>query len=675
MTLTLLRRATLRGRRAWLVTLVALIIACSVGIAGCVGQVEAAPPEDLAEREQQAIRAALEKVAPSVLQVQTIGGSATGNTGLGQQTSSAVAISPDGFLVSSEFNFAQKPSAILVTLGDGTNLSARLVATDRNRGIVLLKIDLPSEVAPLSVAEIAPRDELRVGAWALAVGRIYEAKQPNVSVGIISALDRVWGKAVQTDAKVSPSNYGGPLVDIRGRVIGILAPLSPHADMGMSGTDWYDSGIGFAVPMADILAVVPRLRKGQDLHGGLLGISIEGRDLYSVPPKIAAVHPRGPADEAGLLADDLIVAVNGKSVENRAQLQHVVSPLYAGDEVTLAVMRDKKRVERSLQLAEELIPYAHPFIGILPVRDGHEDAAGAGVRYVYPDSPAAQAGLASGDRITEFQGTELTDVAALRQALRRYIPGEVVDLSFQRDGATKSAEITLAALPEDVPDDLPLVERPAGPVGKRPRTGAFDLKLPEFENECVVYVPKNYHPQMSHGVVIWLTAPGKFDKEALLNRWKEVCARRQLILLAPQPRDKERWAADELDFVRRTYDEVAKDYRIDASRVVAHGHEGGAAMAYLVAFSQRDVVRGVAAVQSPIPAVVRPPATDPARPLAIYVAISKQHEYASRVTDQIKALRKMKYPVTEVRFPEKPRYLLDSELAGLVQWIDGLDRL
>ena len=72
----------------------------------------------------------------------------------------------------------------------------------------------------------APRQELQVGQWAIALGRTYDVSFPNLSVGILSALNRIWGKAVQTDAKISPANYGGPLIDLQGRCIGILVPMS-----------------------------------------------------------------------------------------------------------------------------------------------------------------------------------------------------------------------------------------------------------------------------------------------------------------------------------------------------------------------------------------------------------------------------------------------------------------
>src|SRR4029079_14702337 len=106
-----------------------------------------------------------------------------------------------------------------------------------SRQLVLLKVNVD---AKLPVPEVAPRRDIRVGQWAIALGRTYESTSPNLSIGVISAVDRVWSKAIQTDAKISPSNYGGPLVDISGRVMGVLAPLTPESSSEIAGVDWYD---------------------------------------------------------------------------------------------------------------------------------------------------------------------------------------------------------------------------------------------------------------------------------------------------------------------------------------------------------------------------------------------------------------------------------------------------
>src|SRR5205814_158981 len=100
-----------------------------------------------------------------------------------------------------------------------------------------------------TVPAVAPAKELVEGQWSIALGRTLDPKRdspPAVSVGIISAVNRIWGKAFQVDAKISPINYGGPVIDVQGRVQGILVPASPKGDDEAAGYEWYDSGIGFA---------------------------------------------------------------------------------------------------------------------------------------------------------------------------------------------------------------------------------------------------------------------------------------------------------------------------------------------------------------------------------------------------------------------------------------------
>ena len=135
-------------------------------------------------------------------------------------------VDPEGYIISSAFNFIQKPTSILVTLPDGKRVAAEIVARDHSRKVVLLKVETDQE---LTVPDPIPRSEMAAGQWSIALGRTFGDEHPNVSVGILSAVNRIWGKAIQTDCKVSPANYGGPLVDIQGRVYGILLPLSPQA--------------------------------------------------------------------------------------------------------------------------------------------------------------------------------------------------------------------------------------------------------------------------------------------------------------------------------------------------------------------------------------------------------------------------------------------------------------
>ena len=312
------------------------------------------------------MQAAVARVAPSVVRIETVGGlERVGEMLVGTGPTTGLVVSPRGHVISSAFNFVQKPASILVTLADGSRHAAKLVATDRSRMLVLLKVEVEGE---LPVPEFVPRAEMRVGQWALAVGRTFEASQPNVSVGIVSAVDRIWGKAVQTDAKISPNNYGGPLLDISGRVLGVLVPMSPDDTGEVAGVEWYDSGIGFAIPLEDVMHALPKLEQGQDLQAGLLGISMKGANIYSDPVEVAAARATGPAYKAGFRAGDKIVEVGGAPVRRATELKHLLGRLYSGDKVRVVAERGDARIDREVELVGKIDPYEFPFLGILPTR-------------------------------------------------------------------------------------------------------------------------------------------------------------------------------------------------------------------------------------------------------------------------------------------------------------------
>jgi serine protease Do len=636
--------------------------------------------ESLRQREEQAFKAALARVAPSVVRIETVGGlERVGQILIGTGPTTGLVVSADGYIISSAFNFVQKPDSILVTLDDGSRHAARLVASDRSRMLVLLKIDAPHK---LPVPEAAPAGAMRVGQWALAVGRTFEPRQPNVSVGIVSALDRVWGKAIQTDAKISPNNYGGPLVDIAGRVLGVLVPMSPEGNEEVAGVEWYDSGIGFAIPLETVFGVLPKLEQGQDLHPGLLGVNMKGADLYSQPAQLAAVRATSPAYKAGLRVGDTIVEAGGDPVTRQAQLKHALGRLYAGDTIKIAALRGTERIERELVLAEKIDPYEFPFLGILPMRFSTEEkAAGVVVRYVYPDSPAAGAGIKPLDRLKTLDGQPMESLEALQQKLQSLSVGDKVHLEVVRGDESLALDAQLSRLPETLPGPLPAARgalppktEPDAEGESRPKVGVVALKIPEFENECLAYVPESYDPRLAYGVVVWLHAPGGLKADELVELWKPLCDEHDLILVAPKSADRTRWQATEGRFVRRVLDDVAKNYTTDPARIVVHGHEGGGAMAYLVASANDDVVRAVAAVDAPLPRLVQIPPTDPVHRLAFYTTLTTKSETSAAVENTIKRLREMKYPVVVQTIGEQARYLTRDELAELARWIDTLDR-
>jgi serine protease Do len=458
-------------------------------------------------------------------------------------------------------------------------------------------------------------------------------------------------------------------------VLGVLVPLSPQRQNEIAGAEWYDSGIGFAIPLCDVLPRIDTMKEGEDLHPGLLGVTLKGNDIYSDPAEIAACLPKSPAYVAGLKAGDRIVEVDGVEIARQAELKHILGPRYAGDQVRLVAMRSDQRIEVQVELVDKLEPYENPFIGILPDRSSQAEP-GVVVRYVYPGSPAGEAGIEADDRLLRVDDQPVADVAGALQILANLEAGNEVKLTYERDGTAKEIGITLARLPATIPDSLPLARLPAeAPEGPLPAVGEIEIEIPEVKNKCFAYVPEDFHPTAAYGLVLWLQEPGEYNRQSLLAMWKDHCQDNDLILLVPQPADPERWQPTELDFIRKTMDEIVSRYNIDPRRVVALGYQAGGAMAFLTAFTHRDLVRGVSANDAALPARINVPANDPIERLAILIDVAEESKLLKRVRSNAEALEKIKYPVLVREYQGEPRPLNTDELAELVRWIDTLDRL
>lgn len=642
-------------------------------LAACFGQPAAmlAAGDDADAQEQAAFRAAVESVAPAVVQIETLGGREKVDGVLfGTGPTTGLVVDRDGYIISSAFNFASKPSSILVRLPNGDRKPARLVATDLARMLVLLKIDVDK---PLPVCDVAPQREMRVGQWTIAVGRTFETDRPNMAVGILSAVDRIWGKAIQTDAAVSPNNYGGPLVDIRGRVLGVLVPLSPDAVGQLAGMDWYDSGIGFAIPMQHVMQILSRLKKGEDLHPGVLGVSLRGPNPVTSEPIITACRPKSPATAAGMKTGDRIVEIDGRAITRASDVKEEIGRRYAGDKMRFTMLRDKDRVQCDAELAAKLEPFQHAFLGVLPMRTAEKN--GVTVRYVYPKSPAAAAGIAPGDVLVSLNGKPVQGRLDLIATIGAMEPGSVVEVETRRADAVQKLKITFTQLPEELPGNhLPPAAKASKSDGTpRPTVGATQLKIPEFANEVWSYVPDSPAGGSQLGVVVWLHGRSGFDWKTLLTLWKPLCDRYGLILVAPKSSNPARWMPGDVALIDRLFAEITSRYDVDPARVVVHGHEDGGALAFLSAFLNHEVVCGVAAVEA---APMGPiPDNDPLRRLAVYVASSSKSPSAGSIKAAVKTMREMKIPVVEKKLGETPRYLSAAELAELARWIDTLDRM
>jgi serine protease Do len=644
------------------------LIVCAAVLAAVSTSAAQEKTAGLEALEEQAIKQAAALVAPSLVRIETVGGLDVVNkvlTGTGPTTGTIV--SADGYIISSTFNFAAKPASILVTLFDGRRLPAVQVANDKVKMLTLLKV----EANDLAVPQPAPADSFRVGQWAIALGKTYD-DVPNVSVGIVSALNRIWGKAIQTDAKISPVNYGGALVDIQGRVLGVLVPLSPQASGEVAGVEWYDSGIGFAIPMVEVLATLDRLKAGHDLLPGLMGITMKGRDIYEGQPEIDRVRYGSPAQEAGLKEKDKIVEIDGKKIVRQANIRSVLGNKYAGEKVAVVVQRGDEKIATEVTLTDKLIPYESAYLGVLPVRDGVGPAAqtGVGVRYVLAGSPAEKAGIERGARIVKFNETEIASAAVLLDQVSRHRPGDKAKLLVQTGMAKKEVEVELSSLPSDVPASLP-----TSPIAPREKElGRFSEKVEAAEHEYWAYVPEDYNPAFRYALVVWLHPGGDAMEAAMIKSWQTLCNERGIILLAPKAKQIAAWTPDEAEFVKDMTEQFLEKYSIDKSRVVIHGLGMGGAFAYQIAFKHRDLYRGIAAVGAPL--MSPPPDNEPDFRTQFHLTSGDNDPQHRLVLLTAKGLRDMKYPVSQKTIENgDATYPPASAIEEIAVWVDMLDRI
>ncbi|MCU0704724.1 MAG: PDZ domain-containing protein [Fimbriiglobus sp.] len=691
---------------------------------------------------EKAMKEAAAKAAPWVCKIETAGGAATiggppgggggpGGPGggpppvrKGSGPTTGLVIARDGYVITSSFNFANKPTDIFVTVPGKERKVAKVIASDTARMLTLLKID----ATDLSVPAPFPKAEIRIGQWTLAMGRALDSelvKVPGYSKGIVSAVNRIWGKAVQTDCKVSPVNYGGPLVALDGRVIGVLVPASPNAEGDTAGIEWYDSGIGFAVPLEDVLAVFPRLKGGKDIGRGVLGFNPkEPEEMYNVPVTVGSIAPNSAAAKAELKVGDIITHIDGKPVPHFSALRHTLGPKYEGDEISLTVQRDGKevKVEKVALGSAAAATFAQPFFGILPMRDDPDP--GVEVRYVYPKSPADLAGLKEGDRILKVgaggpargpmpPGGGLVPVTGGRAQLGQIVRAAPVNADLKMEvkrkdgGKTETLTVKVGTLNEELPEKLPMpssknraLEKPKAPVGPGPKPPADGKKdeekkeekkeddKDEFEKglltglsnktngrEYWMYLPDNYDKNKSYGVIIWLHAakPGANEAKDMKKIWEDYCDAANFIIIAPKSKKGE-WAATETEEVVTTVREALKPFTIDPTRVVAHGMGIGGSMALYMAFNARDFVRGVAVSGAPLAGNAKD--NLPNQPLSFFLIAGNKDPLLKEIQETTDKLKAKKFPLIYREIADFGKQYIDQNtLNELTVWLDSMDRI
>ena len=271
---------------------------------------------------------------------------------------SGVIISTDGYIVTNN-HVVEEADELMVKLNDNREFKARIIGMDKNTDLALIKI----EGEDLPAISIGNSDNLKVGEWVLAIGNPFSLTS-TVTAGIVSAKARTLGASaegiesfIQTDAAINPGNSGGALVNARGELVGINAMI-------YSQTGSY-AGYGFAIPTSIMNKVVDDLKKYGTVQRALLGITGQDVSIYIDAQKakgndvdlgtvtgvyVAEVSADGAAAAADLKAGDVILSIDGKTIDKFGELQEALVNHRPGDKVTVTYIRDKKKHTATLTL-------------------------------------------------------------------------------------------------------------------------------------------------------------------------------------------------------------------------------------------------------------------------------------------------------------------------------------
>lgn len=266
---------------------------------------------------------------------------------------SGVILTEDGYIVTNH-HVIDNADVIDVTLNDNRSFKGRLIGSDENTDLALIKIEVDEKLPALPVGN---SDELKIGEWVLAVGNPFNLTS-TVTAGIVSAKARTLGvynggieSFIQTDAAINQGNSGGALVNANGELVGINSVLT-------SPTGSY-AGYGFAIPTSIMTKVVNDLKEYGTVQRAILGIMggtvtselAEEKDLGTVDGVyVSEVMADGGAQEAGIEIGDVITAIDGTKIKNMAQMQELFTKYQPGDKVKITVLRKKKEKELEVTL-------------------------------------------------------------------------------------------------------------------------------------------------------------------------------------------------------------------------------------------------------------------------------------------------------------------------------------
>ncbi|MDB6063164.1 MAG: serine endoprotease DegQ [Verrucomicrobiaceae bacterium] len=342
-----------------------------------------------------------------------------------QSAGSGVIIDAANGTVITNHHVVQGANEISVGLQDGRMLKAKLIGSDPDVDIAVLKID-PTKLIALKLSD---SEATEVGDFVIAIGNPFGLGQ-TVTTGVVSALGRKglgiegYENFIQTDASINPGNSGGALVNFKGELIGInTAILGPNGG---------NIGIGFAIPVKMAKNSADQILKYGSVKRGQLGVVIQdltpdlaqafniGEGQRGVV--IAQVQPNSAAAKGGLQAGDVVISIDAKPIDSAAELRNEIGSRRIGESVKMTVLRDGKSRSVDVKIGEPIVEAAtasdiHPYLEgakLEPRTDGH----GIKVAAVEPGSAAQAAGLQVGDVILSVNRAEVRSLDDLRKAAK-----------------------------------------------------------------------------------------------------------------------------------------------------------------------------------------------------------------------------------------------------------------
>lgn len=334
---------------------------------------------------------------------------------------SGVIIDEKGYVITND-HVIRRADRVTVSLQDGREFEARIIGTDVQNDIAVLKIESRER---LPAARLARSRDLMLGESAIAIGNPF-GLGGSVTEGIISAIDRevvfqgkkVFHDFIQTSAVINPGNSGGPLININGEVIGINVAIHSRGP-----------GIGFAIPISRVREVVYGVLDPRMVNETWLGLDIdhthEGRGAV-----VGEVDEGGPARLAGLDAGDLIVSLDGRAIDDWIDFKTSLLDYRVGEKFTVDLLRQGKKIETRVALAQappsQTDREYFNFVGFefrdlsADLREKLGDLRGIVVTRVPENSRAAAIGIRPGDVIYSFANVSVQDKNRLMQLIQRF---------------------------------------------------------------------------------------------------------------------------------------------------------------------------------------------------------------------------------------------------------------